>query len=295
MQLPSWLTIKGFSAVMGVALLAGCTAPPPPPPPLPPPAPVAVAEPIPYRPLPPVGAPYAMDMPTRLSENEWRTVNTGLDETQALWHFRSGWNVAALNCSGPAYEPITQAYGDFLDRFSRQLASANSDIERGFRKEASSNREAIRAREAYMTQVYNYFAMPGARRDFCDAALAVAQESLATPPADPFAFAKDGLARYEAAFDAFFDQYARYETLSGEWDRQYGARYGASQPGYVAVYGSGGPGVASSLIGGEPEVAGEVRDPDTGALIPVIRVPEGAGSQPVVQPLANEGEEGATP
>lgn len=243
---------------------------------------------IPYRPLPPVGAPYQMDMPLRLSEAEWHTVNTGLDDNETLWHFRSGWNVAALNCSGDQYAPITQAYGSFLQTFSRELSKANRDIESVFRSQAETPRDAIRARETHMTQVYNYFAMPGARRVFCSTALQLANEAIATPPADPNAFARAGLGRYEDAFRQFFGEYAQYQTLSADWDRRYGERYGASQPGYVATYGSNGvPGLAASLMQGNPEPAGEVYDPETGATIPVIRIPEASVSQPVVQPLAS--------
>jgi hypothetical protein len=244
-----------------------------------------VVEAIPYRPLPPIGAPYEMSMPLRLSDGEWHTVNTGLDDKETLWHFRSGWNVAALNCSGPEYEPITAGYGAFLQRFSRELAAANRDIERQFRDEAETARDAIRAREAHMTQVYNYFAMPGARSQFCTTALAVANDALLTPPEDPTIFAATGLARYEAAFRQFFGDYARYETLSADWDRRYGAQYGASQPGWVAVHGASGPGVAASLLRGEPQPIGEVFDPATGAMIPVISAPADGGAQPVVQPL----------
>jgi hypothetical protein len=245
-----------------------------------------VVEIIPYRPLPPVGAPYEMTMPLRLSDTEWHTVNTGLDDTETLWHFRSGWNVAALNCNGEEYAPITVAYGTFLQNFSRELATANSDIERQFRAKAETQRDAIRAREAHMTQVYNYFAMPGARRVFCNTALQLANEALTTPPADPKVFARAGLARYEAAFRQFFGEYANYQTLSGDWDRRYGARYGASQPGYVAIYGAGNtPSVAASLVRGVPVPTGEVLDPATGATIPIINVPQTTASQPVVQPL----------
>jgi len=232
-------------------------------------------------------------MPVRLSAGEWHTVNTGLTEDETLWHFRSGWNVAALNCNGEQYAPITQSYGAFLERFSKELTSANRELDRSFRQQADTQRDAIRAREARMTQVYNYFAMPGARRVFCDTALQVANESLLTPPADPKVFAQSSLARYESAFRQFFGEYAEYETLSGEWDRKYGAQYGASQPGYVAIYGPGrnGAGVAASLLEGGPEPVGAVFDPATGVMVPVINVPQDSVSQPVVQPVAEAGSE----
>ena len=294
MSLPLRIPIRIIATAAGLALLAGCATPaPPPPPPPPPPAPPPVVEAIPYRPLPPPGSPYEMNMPLRLSEGEWYTVNTGLNDDETLWHFRSGWNVAALNCNGERYTPITQGYGAFLERFAGELSATNKRIEQQFRSEAETRRDAIRVREAHMTQVYNHFAMPGARRAFCDVALELANESMLTPPVDAQVFAEANLARFDGAFAQFFGEYADYQRLSADWDQRYGARYGASQPGYVAVYGAAGPasGVAASLLAGDPQPSGAVLDPETGALIPVINVPESGSSQPVVQPLPNpEGE-----
>jgi hypothetical protein len=139
-----------------------------------------------------------------------------------------------------------------------------------------------------MTQVYNYFAMPGARHQFCTAALAVANDAQLTPPTDPTVFAATGLARYESAFREFFSEYAKYQTLSADWDRRYGTQYGASQPGWVALYGTGSPGIAASLLEGQPQPIGEVFDPATGAMIPVISASEEEVSQPVVQPVPVE-------
>ena len=214
---------------------------------------------------------------------------------------RSGTSVRAgtwprSNCSGESYAPITQGYGDFLKRFAKPLTKANSEMEKVFRKQAPTQRDAIKAREAHMTQVYNYFAAPGVRRSFCDVALQVAQQELQTPPADPVAFATTGLGMYENAFRQFFTDYETYQALSGAWDRKYGAQYGASQPGYVSIYGSrGGPGVASALLNEQPQAVGEVFDPATGVMVPVIEVPATGVSQPVVQPVPAAGTTSGTP
>ena len=37
------------------------------------------------------------------------TINSDLDRDATLWHFRSAWNVAALNCQGAEREAITEA------------------------------------------------------------------------------------------------------------------------------------------------------------------------------------------
>ncbi|MEO6389356.1 MAG: hypothetical protein ABIT16_02495, partial [Croceibacterium sp.] len=92
-----------------------------------------------------------------------------------------------------------------------------------------------------------------------------------------------GLQRFEAVFTQFFNEYDQYRIDSAQWDMRYGERYGASQPGYVAVHSLGSPIVASTLAG--PTTVGEVVDPDTGARIPIINVPESTLSTPIVQPV----------
>jgi hypothetical protein len=244
---------------------------------------------VPYRPIPPGGATYAMDIPPLGPDGLRQTINSGLNPDETLWHFRSGWNVAALNCLDPEHQPILDAYGAFLRKFQRKLTATNTAIDAQFRRENSSRNNAIKAREAFMTQVYNYFALPPARADFCNVTLAIANEYLAAPPEDANQFAAAGLARIEAVFDQFFRAYEQYRVDSAAWDARYGAQYGASQPGYVAVHTLGAPSVGASLTASVvPPPAGEVVDPDSGALIPVIPVEEGTVATPVVQPVQDQ-------
>jgi hypothetical protein len=246
---------------------------------------------IPYRPIPPGGASYVMEVPPVGPDGVRRTINTGLDPDQTLWHFRSGWNVAALNCLDAGQEPILEGYGAFLRNYQRKLSATNTAIDAKFRREHGNGRNvAVKAREAFMTQVYNYFALPPARADFCNLVNAIAVEYLAAPPEDANQFAAASLARIEAVFDQFFRGYEQYRVDSAAWDVRYGAQYGASQPGYVAVHSLTAPGVGASLTAAsQPALAGEVLDPDSGALIPVIPVDEGSVSTPVVQPVAEQG------
>jgi hypothetical protein len=249
-----------------------------------------VVEVIPYRPIPPSGATYVMDVPPLGLDGQRITINSNLDEDGTLWHFRSAWNVAALNCMDATEGPILEGYGSFLKKYRRALSAANTAIDQRFRREYGSRTEAVKAREAYMTQVYNYFALPPARAEFCNAALQVANEFLLAQPDDPKAFAAAALPRYEAAFLNFFRQYEQYRVDSAAWDARYGERYGASQPGYVAVHSVSVPTVASTLVDlNAPAPTGEVVDPETGARIPIIPAPADTISTPVVQPV----EEGA--
>jgi hypothetical protein len=230
-----------------------------------------------------------MDIPPLGADGTRLTVNTGLDENETLWHFRSGWNVAALNCIDAEHQPILDGYGTFLRQFQRKLSTTNSTLDADFRREHGSRNAGLRARESYMTQVYNYFALPPARADFCNVMLGIANEYAAAPPEDIAPFATSALTRIDAVFERFFRAYEQYRVDSAAWDARYGAMYGASQPGYVAVHGLAAPSVGASLTASTaPEPAGEVIDPETGARIPVIPVPETTVSTPVVQPVPDQ-------
>ena len=278
-----------IAAVGATALLAACApkAPPPPPPPPPPPAEI-----IPYRPLPPSGATYIMAIPGRGADGQRLTILKGLSDDERVWYFRSGWNVAALNCIGPEYEPILEGYRAFLKDNAKTLRSVNQRIDKAYRKEEGSASAAIKVREKQMTMVYNYFALPPARAEFCQAALRVASAQAAMPKPDAAALAAANFVQFETPFESFFTAYEQYQRDSAAWDARYGARYGASQPGYLAVQAARATGIpqvgvsdpASTTV--QPVAqAGVVIDETTGAAIPVVPVPQEGQSTPVVQPV----------
>jgi hypothetical protein len=250
-----------------------------------------VVEVIPYRPVPPGGADYVMAIPPRRADGTRQTVNSDLGENETLWHFRSAWNVAALNCLEPEYQPILDGYGAFLKQNARKLTAANNALDQEYRREHKTRSEATKAREVVMTQVYNYFALPPTRPGLCATGLAVANEYQATPPEDLAVFATAGLQRFEAVFAQFFQDYEQYQLASAQWDMKYGARYGASQPGYVAVHGAAGPTFATSLPAPNTNVVGQVLDPDTGARIPLLAPVENGVSTPIVQPVPQESDQ----
>ena len=232
-----------------------------------------------------------MPIPRKDAFGVRQTINTQLSQDEAVWHFRSGWNVAALNCTRPEHQPILDVYAVMLREEASTLADVNRRVEGQFREAAGGNRRAaLLNRETHSTSLYNYFANPPARREFCASALAVATDYVATAPTDFAPFALAGLQRYEMAFERFFTAYEEYETASAEWDARYGAEYGPSQPGWVALYGNSlqqqNAGVLQQGLLPEDPVA--VPDGDTGAVIPVIPVDEDAVSRPIVQPLPSE-------
>jgi hypothetical protein len=243
---------------------------------------------VPYRPLPPAGASYVMKIPPRGPDGRRITVNSNLSDDRLVWHLRSAWNVAALNCLAPEFDPILQGYRAFLANNVRTLKAVNDRIEKTYGDRYRVRRDAVVARDAESTQVYNFFANPAARSGFCLAALDVAQRYLAAPKSVPLAFAQANFPVMLTAHEEFFNQYEAYQRASAEWDAKYGERYGPSQPGWVAVQQARASGeeVPSFTSFAAAAVAQTVIDPDTGAAVPVIPVEPGFVSQPVVEPIA---------
>lgn len=151
------ITIRMAAIAAGLATLGACTTPAAPPPP-PPAAPIVEA--VPIRPLPPGQASYAMNIPPVNSFGLRETVNLGISDDEKVWHFRSAWNVAALNCLDPQYQPILDGYSSYIKDYARPLKQVNDRIDADYRKEFGKGRSAIQARESQMTMVYNYFALP---------------------------------------------------------------------------------------------------------------------------------------
>jgi len=200
------------------ALLAGCSAPkvaevPPPPPP-----PVVV---VPPRPMPPMGASPSMAIPARAADGARHTVNSALSPAQAIWNLRSAYNVAALNCTGADGAPILAGYTEFQKKYAKSLAATNKTLDKEFR--ARFGAKAIREREAYQTQVYNFFALPPVVPSLCRAALELTGSLQAVTPAQLEGFAPSALASAEAPFRAFFDSYEQYRSDLAAWEAQYGA------------------------------------------------------------------------
>ena len=274
--------------------LGACATPAPPPPPPPPPPPMEV---VPFRPIPPMGAAYVMNIPQLGPDGRRITVLSDPSADERTWYFRSAWNVAALNCVGPAYQPILDGYASYIKTNARALKQVNDRLDASYRKEYAVARDAIKAREKTMTTVYNYVALPPARAAFCQSALTVASQAMATPKYDPLVFAGANFSALEAPFANFYTAYEQYQRDSATWDAQYGPRYGASQPGYVAAQASArrslalpqaGVTDASKTTAAPVVVAGTVTDPTSGAQIPVIPVTPAQTSVPVVQPVAKD-------
>lgn len=221
----SRMRVLGATGLAGAAALAACAPKVVPPPPPPPPPPKVVS--IPPRPVPPDGASADMPIPLRDAFGIRQTVNYRLTPAQTTWNLRSAFNVAALNCLEPQYQPIVIAYRSFLKTNAKKLTATTKAIDGEFRKAYGATFRV--EQDAYMTRVYNYFALPPTIEHFCDASLVMSQESLAVVPAELDAFSARWMQQYESVFDQFFLSYEAWQIASAQWDAQYGAVYGTPQ------------------------------------------------------------------
>lgn len=227
----SGANLRIFAVAVGIAALGACATPPPspPPPPPPPPPPVKVTV-IPPRPQPPSGATDLMAIPPVGMNGVRQTVNANISDNQRTWNLRSGLNVAALNCLRAEHVALVGNYRDLLKKHSRELSNTNSALQTEYRKRFGASYR--NNQDAYMTRVYNYFALPPALPRFCDEALAVSNDLRAVPVGQLGAFSATALPRLENVFESFFRSYEQYRTNLADWD----ARYGATAPG-AASYG----------------------------------------------------------
>ncbi|WP_068072068.1 hypothetical protein [Novosphingobium lentum] len=232
MQRFSWNKGGRFAAVFGTALLAACAKAPPPPPP-PPPPPMVI--PVPAKPTPPYGASLGIPVPPTDANGLRRSVDRNITPAQMTWNLRSAFNVAALNCNNPKHAEILPNYKAFLISQSKVLKSTNARVDAEYRKTYGA--KYIPYREAYMTSVYNHFALPPTLPAFCDAALIVGREALTIKPADLDAFSFRSLPTIEVVFDDFYRQYEQYLANLAAWQ----ARYGPPPPAIVFQPVASGP------------------------------------------------------
>jgi len=211
----SRVLLKG-SALAALAALSACG--PKAPPKLPPAPPPKIV--IPPRPYPPMGSAPNLATPPMGIDGARRTVNYGLTDAQKVWNLRSAYNVAALNCQKPEHSGILEGYKEFLKKNAKVLTKVNKTIDEEFRSRTGAT--YVRAREAYMTQVYNYFALPPTLPSFCDAALAMANQSRTIAPTDLNGFALTSLPQIDSVFLAFFNSYDQYRADVAAWDARYG-------------------------------------------------------------------------
>ncbi|MBK9267952.1 MAG: hypothetical protein IPM67_04585 [Sphingomonadales bacterium] len=207
--------------IVGLTLVAAGCAPAPKPvvvhkPVAPPPAPA-----IPPMPLPPGGAAVTMKVPPLGTDGVRTTPNRSLTREENIWHLRSGLNVAALNCQGPVWGEIAQNYNRFLQVHKSRLAQSNKSVDSEYVKRFPGQ-NGLRVRDTRMTDLYNYFALPPVRAEFCDKSLAKSREIVNLPSTALPEYSFGALADLDAVFINFFNAFEQYKVDIVEWNARYG-------------------------------------------------------------------------
>ncbi|MCX7675880.1 MAG: hypothetical protein N2Z59_00700, partial [Alteraurantiacibacter sp.] len=167
-----------------------------------------------------MNAPVNLELPPLQADGTRLTVNTGVTGAQAVWSLRSAYNVAALNCMKNEHASILPGYSAFLRNHARLLKKVNADLDRKFK--AENGAQFIKVREAYQTQIYNFFAFPPVLPAFCDAAVVMAREISGLSSSQLENYAPGALARLDQVFQNFFASYARYQADLAIWEERYG-------------------------------------------------------------------------
>jgi hypothetical protein len=198
-------------------VLASCAAPPPPAPPPPPRiiAPAPAPMPMPY---PPGQAAPNLVIPVTDLNGRRLTPNIDLTPEQALWQFRIGLNVAALNCRGPDEAILVANYSRFLTANRAAIARAERAVIAGLA--ASTGTNGISARDNLSTRLYNYFAQPPVQQQFCPVATNLTALASVEPTATILPFAATRIAELDQPFVDFYAAYNRYQADYARWQAQ---------------------------------------------------------------------------
>lgn len=211
--------IKSLAAIIFISAVAACAPAPvkvaPPPIPLPPPPP-----PPPAMPLPPGGAALSMTIPPVGLDGVRVTPNRGLSRDEQIWHFRSALNVAALNCQGPVWGQIATEYNKFIVTHKVLLSKTSKSVDREYVKRYPKE-NGLRVRDTRMTDLYNYFALPPVRAQYCDLSLRKVQEANLLPTDALAEYAVTGITDIDNLFVNFYDAYVQYERDLADWNMKY--------------------------------------------------------------------------
>ena len=208
-----WRMVAGAALAM---VLAACAQTPPPPPPPPPPP---VAE-IPPRPIPPDGAAPGLITPQVDAEGQRESVNRKVSTNQIMWNLRSAYTVAALDCQDPRNAEIVPHYREFLIRNAKVLKAVYDHMDHEFRAKYGRGGETLR--DDYLTTLYNHYALPPTKAEFCDVVDLIMQEGAQIPPEALDAFAAAKVPLIEKVFDDFYERYDKYRNALAAWDEKYG-------------------------------------------------------------------------
>ncbi len=212
---------------IGAILIASCTTPKPK-------EPVVVTAPVVTvvtpvrreRPTPPLGAVATLRVPAIDPVTGLRpSPNQNLSDNAAVWHFRSAFNVAALNCVPPTYASVNEYYSTFLIKMKRPLAKANTGLEAEYRTRnpGVSANVASRLRDTASTEIYNYYSLPPMLPQFCALMLQKGPEAALLTEAQLLPFSRQALVEIDAIYAKFYDDFEQYQRDLAEWEAAQGA------------------------------------------------------------------------
>ena len=210
---------KSLAAIITVSAASACAPVPVPvkvaPPPIyfPPPPPPAM-------PLPPGGAALSMSIPPLGLDSIRVTPNRGLSREENIWHFRSAINVAALNCQGPIWGQIATEYNKFIVVHKKRLSLASKALDREYIARYPGQ-NGLRVRDTKLTDLYNYFALPPIKAEYCDTSYRKIQEVNLIPSDALPEYAMGALTDIDGVFIRFFDAYIVYEQNLADWNMKY--------------------------------------------------------------------------
>jgi hypothetical protein len=205
-------------AVAGLTTVVACAPTPPPAPPRPPaPAPAPAPAPM-VMPTPPNSASPTLVLPVVDGLGRRMTPNVDLSPEQALWQLRIGLNVAALSCRGPDEVALVNNYTAFLTRNQRAIAAAERWVIRDQGVRNGTN--GIAARDALSTRMYNYFAQPPVKTEFCIRATQIMGLAAAEPTTTILPFGAAQIVQLDQPFVDFYAAYARYQANFAVWRSQ---------------------------------------------------------------------------
>ena len=212
---------KSLTAIIFTVSAVSACAPAPKPVVVAPPPPVILPPPPPpVMPLPPGGAAASMKIPAIGLDGVRVTPNRGLSRDEQIWHFRSALNVAALNCQGPVWGQIATQYNKFIVVHKVQLSKSSKTVDREY-VARHPGQNGLRVRDTKLTDLYNYFALPPVRAEYCDTALRKVTEANAVPIGAFPEYAIGGLSDIDGIFIRFFDAYAQYERDLADWNMRH--------------------------------------------------------------------------
>lgn len=218
-----WISKTGLAMLAATTMLSACAKPTPPPEPV-----VTIVDPgPPERPIPPLGAVANMYIPPADEVSGKRlTPNSNISEAATIWHFRSAFNVAALNCVPPTYVSVNDYYSAFLTRMRVPLARVNLTMDSEFqaRYPGAGRNGALRIRDTQSTDIYNYFSLPPVTPQFCALMLRKGPDAAMLSEEQLYGFSKQTLDEIDAIYIKFYEDYEDYQRRLAEWEALYGNR-----------------------------------------------------------------------